>query len=212
MHDHDVVEIKGNRYPVLPDTDEIVPIHLVTDPYVLMPDTHWSVDALEQVIGAPGSYASRTVRVFVVLSNCTTDDLRIDELTTMLDEYADEHDLNVKLTYYPGTKSQKEYFNARNDDPNQQRISIDILTTEIIDFLRGHGHAGIQIMHEMHLACETDDLPTYDLDFHWLARRLNLRMVRNTEYDYNTLVIHFFVGSEQRQSECPISMLHYRAA
>jgi hypothetical protein len=209
---HDTVDTPRGSFPVLPDTDQVVPIHYVTHLGVLQTNEHWTSDDLEQVIGRPDEFVSRTVRLFVVLPSLYVEEIDIPELVQMLDAYAAEHDLSIKLTTYPYGKPNKHWINTRDDDA-QRRISIDILNKEIIDSLRSHGHAGIAILRDMHLGRHTDNLPISDMDIHGLAEGVNLHFPRNTEYDYNTLVVHYLVnGDERRRTNFHIGMIHFRAS
>lgn len=214
LHTH--VDTKHGSFEVLPDTDQVVPIHYVADERVLRPEGHWTSSALENVLGQPTSYASRTTRLFVVLPELSVDALNIPELVTMLTQYAHAHDLNIKLTYYTytGPQSSKEYINARNDDPSQKRVSIDIAGAEIISHLSRHRNAAILMLADMHLSPSWDYHANHadgvEFDTKALFDGCNLHWPRNTEYDYNTVVVHTVTDGQCQRVEYAISIPRYR--
>jgi hypothetical protein len=213
--DHNYVETPSGTYPLLPDTDQVVPIHWVNDVSVLMPGGHWTPDALEAVIGKPGKYASRIVRLFAVLPGLSVGDLNISEMANMLNAWAVLHGLSVKVTYYPrqGGSSEKVFINTKNDE--QQWVSIDILADEVLVSMAKHGDPGTLTMNDMHLYpgnLDSRDGYSKEIDIHTMAPGCGLRFPRNTKYDYNTLVVHDIVDGEPTRTEYPINLPGYRAS
>ncbi|HET8671647.1 MAG TPA: hypothetical protein VFM05_13800, partial [Candidatus Saccharimonadales bacterium] len=88
IFDHDMVETRTGNFPVLQDDERSIPFHWVDDMKALIAGGHWTPEALEAVIGEPRDYASRIVRLFVVLPKLTVDDVNIPDMARMLDAYA----------------------------------------------------------------------------------------------------------------------------
>ncbi len=207
---HTHVDTPRGRFAIVPETDLVIPLHVVANDHVLRPEGHWTPSALENVLGQPCAYTSRTVRLFVVLPELTVADLSVPELVAMLKEYAQAHDLNIKLTYYTGPKSSKEYINARTDYIRpQRRVSIDIATREIVDYLTQHGDAGRMLLTDMHLSPGWDySMPhgSTSFDMHALFTNCNLHFERNAEYDYNTVVVHDYADRQHNQTQYAINV------
>jgi hypothetical protein len=200
------------QYPQAPADGRIIPIHYVDDVRVLRPKNYWSKKALEAVIGRPDEYASQNVRLFVVLPRQDFNSLNIGELIEGLTTYASDpkRNLNIELTYYPGATAVQLRINPRPEDPEQQRVFIDIFGREIINHLTDRGDVGQMVLTDMCLVpgwsyaerSRNYGMPHVDIDA--MAPDARLSVEPNPERDYNMLVVHRIVEGNHDRTLYPL--------
>jgi hypothetical protein len=96
-----------------------IPLHFVRGIRVLKPRGRWNIGALENVVGKPENYATRVSRLFIVAPEETTDELRLDRLGVMLNDYSADKSLRVEVKLHFG-KLDSAPVSVHNDNPDAE--------------------------------------------------------------------------------------------
>jgi hypothetical protein len=185
-----------------------VPIHVVTDTSILRPGDAWSIEALEDVIGTPETYSSLTTRLFILEANLGVSALDIGHLEQLLTQYAKEHNLSIRVTYYPEGRPR----HLNNGMPfkllinhdltgKRKRLTIDIWAKELLDVYNNNWERFRYLFNAMHIMLVQDQRMCGQQDYDTFVECCEDGALvpqpeantEGTEYDFTVLRVHFVV-------------------